>query len=260
MMASDAFFEVAVDALAVRFFPDRGSLGTAAAADAADGIRLGVELKGEANLLLASGNSQLSFLKALREIRGLPWRQVNIFHLDEYVGLAPEHPARFSNFLRRELLDFIHPRAFYPVWNGSGTPEAAAAEYERLLHVFPADLCVLGIGENGHLAFNDPPADFHDPARVRVVELAEASRRQQVGEGHFPRLEDVPKRAVSLTIPALLSARRILAIAPEARKADAVYRALRGPIDPDCPASILRSCAQARLYLDRESGARVRAD
>jgi glucosamine-6-phosphate deaminase len=144
------------------------------------------------------------------------------------------------------------------VLNGGDAPEAAAVEYERLPRVFPADVCALGIGENGHLAFNDPPADFHDPARGRIVDLAETSRRQQVGEGHFSRLEDVPKQALSVKIPALLSVRKILAIVPEARKADAVFRTLRGPIDPDCPASILRTCAQARLFLDSESGARVR--
>jgi glucosamine-6-phosphate deaminase len=256
-MSNDGFFEIPVDALAVRFFPDCCSLGAAAAADAADGIRLAVRQKGEANLLLATGNSQMRFLAALRKIRRLPWQQVNIFHLDEYIGLAPKHPARFSNFLRRELLDFIRPRAFYQVLNGGDAPEAAAVEYERLPRVFPADVCALGIGENGHLAFNDPPADFHDPVRIKTVNLADGSRRQQVGEGHFASLEEVPRRALTLTVPALLDAKRILAVVPEARKAAAVERALYGPVEPACPASILRTCPHAALYLDAESGARI---
>lgn len=235
-MAIETISELKMGALAVRIYPHRAALGAAAAADAADRIRLAANRKGEANLLLASGNSQLDFLAALRTAPDIPWGQVNIFHLDEYLGLDPNHPAAFSNFLHRELLDFIQPKAFYPVRGESPDPEAASRNYERLLHKFPADVCALGFGENGHLAFNDPPADFNDPVWVKPVDLAESSRRQQVGEGHFARLENVPRRALTLTIPALLAARQILAIVPEARKADAVDRALRGPIRPDCPA------------------------
>jgi len=179
--------------------------------------------------------------------------------MDEYIGLDPRHPAGFSNFLRRELVSLVPVKKFYPVWDGKSDPETAARDYDRLLHAFPVDVCALGIGENGHLAFNDPPADFNDPLRIKRVDLAPTCRRQQVGEGHFARLEDVPIQALTLTIPALLSARNILAIVPEARKADAVFRAVTGPIHPDCPASILRTCGRAVLYLDGDSGARVRA-
>ena len=257
-MADDAVMELRVDALVVFVFRNRSVLDAAAAAEAADRIRSAARANGEANLLLASGNSQLGFLTALREKADVPWPQVNIFHMDEYLGLDARHPAGFRNFLSRELLDFIHPRSFHPVWTGGSTLEAAALEYERLLRMSPIDVCALGIGENGHLAFNDPPADFQDPVWVKTVRLAEASRRQQVGEGHFSRLEDVPKEALTLTIPALLAARHILAIAPEARKAAAVRRALRGPIDPSCPASVLRTCPHARLFLDGDSGAGIR--
>jgi glucosamine-6-phosphate deaminase len=257
-MAADTLSEMRVDELSVRIYPSRAVLDAAAAADAADLIRLAANRKGEANLLLASGNSQLGFLAALRTTPDIPWGRVNIFHLDDYIGLDPNHPAAFSNFLRRELLDFLQPKAFHPVWGGSSDPQAASRNYEHLLHKFPADVCALGIGENGHLAFNDPPAVFNDPVWVKTVDLAESSRRQQVGEGHFSRLEDVPRRALTLTIPALLAALQILAIVPEARKAGAVDRALHGPIHPCCPASILRTCPHARLFLDIDSGAGIR--
>jgi glucosamine-6-phosphate deaminase len=256
-MAAYMSSETHVESLTVRRYSDRLALGASAAADAAEIIRRAAGKQREVNLLLATGNSQLDFLAELRIRPDIPWPQVNIFHLDEYIGLAPEHPAQFSTFLRRELLNFITPRAFYPVWNRNTDLPAACREYETLLRKFPADVCALGIGENGHLAFNDPPADFQDPAWVKTVDLAESSRRQQVGEGHFSSLEDVPGRAISLTIPALTAARRILAIVPEARKAAAVERALCGPVDAGCPASILRTCPHAVLYLDGDSGARV---
>jgi glucosamine-6-phosphate deaminase len=160
--------------------------------------------------------------------------------------------------LRRHLLDHITPQAFYPVPGQAEDIETACAEYEALLRAHPADLCALGYGENGHLAFNDPPfADFDDPAWVKIVTLAEASRRQQVGEGHFATLKDCPTHAITLTIPALLAAKRVLAIVPEARKAEAVCRALRGPISEDCPGSILRKTPHAHLFLDADSAARI---
>ena len=149
-----------------------------------------------------------------------------------------------------------YPGTFFPVPGRSSNIENACREYEGLLRANPCDLCALGIGENGHIAFNDPPyADFKDPVWVKVVELDEASRRQQTGEGHFPDLESVPTHAITLTIPALLAARKILAIVPEGRKAPAVQRTLQGPVETNCPASILRQAPHARLYLDRDSAA-----
>jgi glucosamine-6-phosphate deaminase len=245
-----------IDALTVQIYPTNKDLGDAAAAHASRVILGAVRQTGGANIILATGNSQLTFLDALWQIPGIPWEQVRVFHMDEYVGLNPQHPASFHNFLLRHLLEQVKPRAFYPVPGQSSDSEKACREYEVLLHQFPADLCVLGIGENGHLAFNDPPyADFQDPAWVKVVRLAEESRRQQVGEGHFAALEEVPTLALTLTIPALLSARRVLAVVPEGRKARAVRQALRGPLSPGCPASILRNCAHATLFLDVNSAA-----
>jgi glucosamine-6-phosphate deaminase len=176
------------------------------------------------------------------------------------VGIDPRHPASFPLFLHRHLIDFISPAAFYPV-PGSGDPAQVCADYEALLRANPADLCACGFGENGHLAFNDPPyADFNDPRWVKVVELAPASRRQQVGEGHFASLEEVPLQAVTLTIPALLSAGRVLAIVPEARKAAAVRQALYGPISVNCPGSVLRRVHNARLFLDADSAGELPAE
>ena len=192
----------------------------------------------------------------------MDWSKVNFFHMDEYINLEPGHPASFPTFLHRHFLDHLQPAAgaFFPVpgeQKETGVhPEMpdGCQKYESLLRAYPADLCALGIGENGHLAFNDPPyADFNDPIWVKVVQLDEASRRQQTGEGHFPNLESVPTHAITLTIPALLAARKVLAIVPEARKAPAVQRSLQGPIEENCPASILRQTAHAHLYLDRDS-------
>jgi glucosamine-6-phosphate deaminase len=190
----------------------------------------------------------------LRQVRNLDWSKVNVFHMDEYIGIDVNHPASFPNFLRQHLLSHIAVRAFYPVSSQVGNVEETCAEYARWLRERPVDLCVCGYGENGHLAFNDPPfADFNDPVWVKVVRLDEMSRRQQVGEGHFRALREVPTHAITLTIPALLAAKRVLCIVPEARKAEAVYRALRMPIREDCPGSILRQTPHAHLFLDRDS-------
>jgi len=236
-------------------------MGQAAAAEAAGILRQAIAANGVANIILATGNSQLTFLAALRPMAGIEWSKVNVFHMDEYVGIDPQHPASFPNFLQRHLIDHIKPKAFYPVRAPAKESETACREYAELLRNHPADLCAMGIGENGHIAFNDPPfANFHDPVWVKVVRLDERSRRQQVGEGHFASLDEVPTHAVTLTIPALLSAKRILCIVPESRKAEAVYRSLKGPITEECPASILRRASHAHLFLDRDSAAKAFGD
>jgi glucosamine-6-phosphate deaminase len=178
--------------------------------------------------------------------------------MDEYVGLSPTHSASFPNFLNRHLVSKVNPRAFFPVQATLPDSEQACREYEDLLHQYPADLCALGIGENGHLAFNDPPfADFNDTRWVKVVKLDIISRQQQVGEGHFRNLDEVPTHAITLTIPALLAAKKILAIVPEGRKADAVFRSLKQDITDQCPGSILRKAGHAHLYIDVDSAAKV---
>jgi glucosamine-6-phosphate deaminase len=176
--------------------------------------------------------------------------------MDEYINLPPGHPASFPAFLQRHLLDYVQVKQFFPVPGVAGDTEAACREYEALLRAHPADLCACGIGENGHLAFNDPPyADFDDPVWVKAVKLDEVSRRQQVGEGHFKSLAEMPTHAITVTIPGLLAAKRVLCIVPEARKASAVKGSLLGPITEDCPGSILRQTPHAHLFLDTESAA-----
>ncbi len=249
-------FTTAIDALPISVYASNLQVGQAAAAETAAFLQQTLQARGRANVILATGNSQFTFLEALRCTHDIDWSKINIFHMDEYIGLKPDHPASFPAFLRRHFLDHLRPPAgaFFPVPGQRG--EAGCREYEDLLRAHPCDLCALGIGENGHIAFNDPPyADFNDPVWVKVVQLDVASRRQQVGEGHFPDLDSVPTHAITLTIPVLLSARKVLAIVPEGRKALAVQRALYGSIETDCPASVLRRAAHAHLYLDRDSAA-----
>lgn len=249
--------ETQCDDLLTSVYATNEDLGAAAADEAEQIIQAALADRGEANVIVATGNSQLTFLHALR-IKPIDWSKINVFHMDEYLGLTPTHPASFPQFLRRHLLSDITPKEFFPVVSYGRYPENVCHDYASALRTHPADLCALGIGENGHLAFNDPPfAEFNDPAWVKVIRLAEASRKQQVGEGHFKSIDEVPTHAITLTIPALLSAKRVLAIVPEARKADAVQCSLRGPISEDCPGSILRQTAHAHLFLDRESAAKL---
>ena len=246
-------------ALRASVYASNGAMGEAAAEEARNAITGAIKARGFANIILATGNSQLTFLHTLRGLEGIDWKAVNVFHMDEYVGIDPTHPASFPRFLREHILDAVKPGAFYPVPGQAADVEAACREYEALLKAHLADLCAMGIGENGHIAFNDPPfADFDDPVWVKGVKLDERSRRQQVGEGHFKSLAEVPTHAITLTIPALLSARRILCIVPEARKAEAVEKSLLGPITEDCPASILRQVDHAQLFLDLDSAARLK--
>jgi len=243
-----------VDALAVRVFDDVQSLALAAASDAADSIRSAIRERGDANVMLATGNSQLVFLAALVEQADVDWSRVTAFHMDEYVDLPPSDPASFQRYMREKVAATIPVKGFHYLAGDTGDAQPEADRYAALLRSHPLDLCVCGIGENGHLAFNDPPvADFDDPADVKIVALEPASRRQQVAEGHFATIDDVPTHAITVTIPALLRARRVLAIVPETRKAAAVRDALQGPISTACPASYLRRQPHATLYLDADS-------
>jgi glucosamine-6-phosphate deaminase len=230
------------------------AMAAAAAAEARSVLRAALQRDAEVNVVLAAGDSQLAFLAVLRSLPGIDWSRVNIFHMDEYVGLEPGHPAGFPLFLRRNIVDIVNPKAFYSVPGQATDLRQACRDYEELLRGHPASLCVLGLGENGHLAFNDPPfADFDDPLWVKVVRLDTVSRLQQVRQGPFPNLDAVPTHAITLTIPALLSAKRLICLAPQARKIGAVHRTLFDPISPACPATILRRTPHAHLYLDTES-------
>ncbi|MGA2837501.1 MAG: glucosamine-6-phosphate deaminase [Acidimicrobiales bacterium] len=232
------------------------ALASAAADEAAAVIESAVARNGTANAMFATGNSQLAFVDALVDpSRDLPWAHVTVFHMDEYVGIGPDHPASFERWIRQRIVERARPGAAYYL-DGLAVPDVECDRYAGLLATHPLDLCCLGIGENGHLAFNDPGvADFEDPRDVKVVELDQACRRQQVGEGHFAVESEVPGTAVTVTVPALLRATRVLAVVPEARKAVPVRDALLGPVSVACPASILQRMAHATVYLDADSAA-----
>jgi glucosamine-6-phosphate deaminase len=242
-----------VDQMPVLVFDSNEALGARAADDLAEILCQTIGERGLASIILATGNSQLKFMEALRVKTDIDWSKVIVFHMDEYLGMSDTHPASFPLYIREKLTDHVQPRAFYAMRGDAPDVEAELARYAGLLAHYPPDACVLGIGENGHLAFNDPPADFETQAVIHVVELDERCRGQQVGEGHFATLEDVPPRALSLTVPALLAPAHVLAVVPEPRKAEAVRAALYGPVSPACPASILRTQAHVTLYLDRDS-------
>jgi glucosamine-6-phosphate deaminase len=179
--------------------------------------------------------------------------------MDEYLGISDLHPASFRYVLQKRLVELLHPHAFYGILGDAPDVAAELVRYTALLKDQQPVACIMGIGENGHLAFNDPPANFTSTHTIELVDLVDSCRQQQVGEGHFATIADVPAQALSLTIPALLSPAHVFVIAPEHRKAVAIQAALEGPISPDCPASILRTAAHAQLYLDRDSAALLRA-
>jgi glucosamine-6-phosphate deaminase len=223
---------------------------------AADSVEVALGDRGHANVMFASGVSQLAFLEELARRPGVDWSAVTGFHMDEYVGIAGDAPVSFARYLRERVAEPLGLGAAHVLDGAAADPAAECRRYAALLVAHPLDLCCLGIGENGHLAFNDPPvADFADPEDVKVVALDEASKRQQVGEGHFPTIAAVPPEALTVTIPALVRARTLVVVAPEARKATAVRDALAGPVSTACPASILQTAAHAHVFVDRDSAA-----
>jgi glucosamine-6-phosphate deaminase len=240
--------------LAVEVHRDRPSLGAAAAADVASHLKALVARDGRAAAIFASAPSQNEFLAALRADSSVPWPRVEAFHLDEFVGVRADHPASFRRFLRERLFDHVPVAAFHGLAGEAQDPAAECARYARLLRQARPGLAVLGIGENGHVAFIDPPeCDFFEPLAVRVVHLDEACRRQQVNDGNFASLEQVPREALSLAIPFLLSVPRAAAVVPGPAKTAAVAAAMEGPVTRACPASVLRRHPDATLYLDPAS-------
>jgi glucosamine-6-phosphate deaminase len=242
---------------ALRRFADAGALGRAAADDIAEAIRRGLKSRPEVRMIFASAPSQEATLRALATRPGVDWSRVTAFHMDEYLGLHPGAPERFGNWLRAVLLDQVAIGAVHLIDPGDD-PWMTLEKYGDLLSAAPIDIVCLGIGVNGHLAFNDPPADLDDPALVKIVELDEVSRRQQVDDGCFATLAEVPRRAITLTVPALLSAAEIFCMVPGARKQAAVTAALHGPISGTVPASALRTHPHCTIYVDEESAPDVR--
>jgi glucosamine-6-phosphate deaminase len=246
-------------AMRVSVFSDQLALATAAAHEAASRIRAAIAARGQARIVAATGTSQLAFLGQLTHQTDLDWSRVELFHLDEYVGLPEDHPASFRKYLRERL---IRPAGIVRchLIDGGGDPDEACEEVGRKLTAQPIDVAFVGIGENGHLAFNDPPADFETERPYLVVRLDDACRRQQVGEGWFKSIDDVPERAITMSIRQILKARAIVAVVPESRKAPAVRACLEGEVSQMAPASILRTHEDTTLFLDEESAALLTRD
>ncbi len=240
--------------MVVRVFEERNSLGRAAAAQAATAIRDAIAKRGRARVVAASAASQFQFLEALTPAQGIDWKRVELFHLDEYIGLPMSHPASFCKFLQERLIGKTGITQHH-LLNGEADPVEVIRRTNEAISAAPIDIAFVGIGENGHLAFNDPPADFETEEPYIVVSLDEVCRQQQVGEGWFKNLEAVPKRAISMSVRQVLKAKEIVAVVPGPKKAQAIKKCFDGRISPMAPSSILRTHSNATIYLDRESAA-----
>ena len=236
----------------VRVFDDKKLLGEAAAEQASEAIRRAIGKQGIARIIAATGMSQVDFLDALTRDDKIDWRKVEMFHLDEYVGLALTHPASFRKYLFERLIHKVGLTNHH-LLDGTGDANETVRVVGDALRSAPVDVAFVGIGENGHLAFNDPPADFQTEEPYLVVELDEACVRQQVGEGWFANISEVPRRAISMSVRQILKAKEIVCVVPDARKAAAVKLCFEGEISPMAPASILRTHPAATIYLDRAS-------
>lgn len=247
------FKTMTVEKLSVHAFDTREEMGQAAAADAAARIRRIIGQKGEANVVFAAAPSQNELLEGLLQ-QDIDWSKVRGFHQDEYIGIGENEPAGFGCFLRRAIFDKVPFKELHFLLCGAGQAEARCRSYTGLLEAHPIDLIFLGIGENGHLAFNDPSvADFEDPKKIKIVELDDVCRQQQVNDGCFSSLDQVPKQAMTMTMSLIMSVPEAVCVVPTRRKANAVRSALFGPVTTACPASILRRHPNAALYLDRDS-------
>lgn len=223
-------------------------------------IRDAISNRGRAFVIAATGASQFEFLDDLIKESGIDWAQTTFFHLDEYVGLPESHPASFRRYLRERIVERIAPGEFHFIDGEAADLDAECDRLDKLISRCAIDVAFVGIGENGHLAFNDPPADFETVKPFLVVDLDEACRRQQFNEGWFPSLEDVPRRAVSMSIRQILKSESIICIVPDARKAEAVRNCFEGDISPLYPASVLRRHARTTVFLDRNSAALLAMD
>ena len=245
-----------VGKMLVEIHSDGKAAGVAAARSAADALRRPAENRPSLGVIFATGNSQLQTLDALTGIEGLPWDKVCGFHMDEYIGISADHPASFRRYLRERLTRKVSMRNFYEIDGCAPHPEKTADEYSALVRAADPQLCLLGIGENGHLAFNDPGvADFSDPRDAKIVYLDAACRRQQAAEGWFATVDEVAESAITLTIPVLLRVPKLIVSVPGPRKAAIIRRAFSEPISTRCPATILRTHPGATVYLDMESAA-----
>lgn len=243
-----------VGMLGVRIFPNREEMGKEAAVDVSNTIRQLLDEKDEINMIFAAAPSQSDFMKELTADKRIRWEKINAFHMDEYIGLEKDAPQGFGNFLRERIFEKVPFKSVHYINGLAEDPSAECERYACLLTRYPVDIVCLGIGENGHIAFNDPPvADFNDPEAVKVVELEMACRQQQVNENLFAGIDLVPTHAITVTIPALLRAKYMFCMVPAENKAKAVYHTLNNDISEDCPATVLRTKKGTVLYLDKKS-------
>jgi glucosamine-6-phosphate deaminase len=246
------------DKLGVEVYPSKAAQGEAAAVRGSELVRDAIGRQGHARIIVATGNSQEDMVAALVRTPGIDWSRVEVFHMDEYAGIHADHSASFRRWVRERLVERVHPGRAHLIEGDAADATTECLRYARLLLEAPIDICFLGIGENSHIAFNDPHiANFEDPETVKRVTLDERCRGQQVGEGHFKTLDEVPREALTLTCPALMRAEHLICCVPEARKADAVCKSIEGAIAPDCPGSLLRTHLRATLYLDFDSAAKL---
>lgn len=238
-------------------YASASAAGMAAAARAAEAIRSAIAARGRARVIAATGNSQIPVVEALVK-EDIDWKAVELFHMDEYAGMGPDHPSSFRYWIRNRLEEKVHPGATHYLEGDAADLDAEMKRYTRLLEERPINVAFVGFGENGHIAFNDPPvADFNDPAMVKIVTLDDACRKQQAGEGHFKDVDSVPKQALTISCPGLFRANTWICCVPEERKSEAVRNALEGPISEACPASLVRRHPDAYVFLDSDSASRL---
>jgi glucosamine-6-phosphate deaminase len=244
--------EFSIDQLRVCVYKNKYQLGKAAADLAEKYISEAIYERREAVIILATGSSQFEFLESLVE-KNLDWQKVIAFHLDEYVGITENHAASFRKYLHERFIDKISMGHFHFIEGDRDDIDTELRRLDGIFREYKVDVAFTGIGENGHLAFNEPPAYFQEESKFKIIKLDETSRQQQVGEGWFKSIEEVPKRAITMTIPAIMESKAIICNVPDARKAIAVKKTLTNNVSPDCPASILRAHPAATLFLDRKS-------
>ena len=250
--------EITKNKLAVKIFETRDEMGAAAGSAAAEKIKELISKKGEVNMIFAAAPSQNETLAALIAADGIDWSKVNAFHMDEYIGLSADAPQGFGNFLKDRIFSKLPFKSVNYIYAEGESAEETCARYTKLIKENPIDIVCLGIGENGHIAFNDPwVADFNDKEVIKRVELDEVCRQQQVNDGCFAKLDDVPKYALTLTVPTLFNADYLFCTVPASTKADAVYKTVNNDINEDLPATIMRNHDNAIMYCDKDSGAQL---
>lgn len=246
------------DLLQVNIYENRSEMGKAAAADIADAIRRVLAEKEVCNMIFAAAPSQNEVLASIVADKSIDFTRINAFHMDEYIGLPGDAPQAFGNFLRRALFDHAPWRSVNYINGNAADIEAECARYTALLTEYPTDIVVLGIGENGHVAFNDPPvADFADPVLIKPVPLDPICRQQQVNDGCFASLDLVPTHALTLTVPALMAGKELYCVVPAPTKANAVASTVNGPVGEHCPATAMRNHPHASLYIEPDSAAKL---